>query len=403
MTAVNIQDIAREAESLQPWIVERRRHLHSHPEVSYHEEKTARYVRDQLAKMSLVPTATIPGRHGFYVDLVSPQNPDQFVLLRADMDALPIQEETGAEFSSTVPGVGHLCGHDCHTSMLLGAANLLRKRVAELPVSVRLVFQHAEEVAPGGARDFIEAGIMRDVIACFGLHVSPRTASYRFGLRSGPAMASPGHLEIIVRGRGGHAAMPHDTHDPIPAAAAIVLALQQIASRRVPPMEPVVVTVASIHAGNAPNVIPGEVRMEGTYRTFNTARIPEIEKWIHDIATSTAQAWGCEADVKANSCIPVLVNDPKAIEAARATIASLFGEGAIEEVGPHMGAEDFAHFAAERPSAFVFLGALPPGQEYFPLHHPRFLPDERVLWRGAAYLAAMPWMVPGHIATAIGN
>lgn len=390
--------LAREARDLQEWIVERRRHLHRFPELSFQEEKTAAFVRREVEALGLKPSDPLPGKYGFYADLISPANPDQFILLRADMDALPIQEENDVEYRSTIPGVGHLCGHDCHTSMLLGALRILVGRQAALPVSVRFVFQHGEEVNPGGARDFVAAGLTNKVLGCFGVHVSPRSFSETFGVCAGPTMAAVGQVDVTINGQGGHGAMPHEARDPVAAASACVLALQQVASRRTPPMESTVCSVTMINGGTANNIIPASVHFEGTFRTFNVDRIEEIEEMIRDICRNTARAWNCEADARATHSYPPLVNDVRAIAAARQAIVDMFGPSAIDDVRPHMGGEDFAYFAMDRPSAFVFLGVRPRGAAYYPLHHPCFLPDETMLWRGSAYLASMPFAAPGYLA-----
>jgi amidohydrolase len=392
MTLPLLPRIAREAESLAPWINARRQHLHANPELSFAEVQTATYVRQQLEEMGLQPSDPLPGRHGFYVNLVSPRDPTRFVLLRADMDALPIQEENDVPFRSTIPGVGHLCGHDAHTSMLLGAARILKEMQADLPVSVRFVFQHAEEVDPGGAKDFVEAGLTEDVVGCFGLHVSPRVPSGQFGLRAGEAMACVGSIHATIHGRGGHGAAPHETIDPIPAAAAAILNLQQIVGRRIPPIEPGVVSITMIHAGTATNVIPSEVTLAGTFRSYNMDRIPEMERWIVEIIQDTAKTYGCTAEVTAEHSYPPVINDERAIDAARHALSTMFGEQVCSEIAKSMGAEDFSYFSNARPSAFVFLGTQIDGTEFYPLHHPKFLPDDTTFWRGSALLASMPFV-----------
>lgn len=394
-----LTDIAKEAEALQPWISERRQHLHRHPELSFQEEKTAAFVREQVRQLGLEPSEPIAdGKHGFFVDVrKSGPGSDRFVLLRADMDALPIVEENEVDFRSQRSGVGHLCGHDAHTSMLLGALKLLASRRESLPVSVRFVFQHAEEVAPGGAIDFVRAGAVSEAIGCFGIHVSPRVESGRFGMRSGEFMAMVGGLEVTMRGRGGHAAAPHESVDPVVCAAQAISSIQQIVSRRISPVEPAVVSITMLRAGTAYNVIPEEAFFAGTIRTFNTSRAPQIEQWIREIVNHTAAAYGCEASIRIEYSYPPVINDGRAVEAADAAVRGLFGERAVVEVERSMGAEDFAYFAQEKPSAFVNLGVRPAGAPFYPLHHPRFLPDESTLWRGSAMLAAMPFVAPDYL------
>lgn len=395
---INLQQLAAAARAIQPWIVERRRHLHAHPELSFEETNTAAWIREQVKALGLEPAPPIlPDKNGFTVDLPAPSAPGKFVLLRADFDALPIQEENDVPFKSTVPGVAHLCGHDAHTTMLLGAMKLLKERQDALPIGVRFVFQHGEEVAPGGAKDFVENGAVENVSACFGLHVSPRCASGQIGLREGPAMACVGGFTAKVRGRGGHGAMPHETLDPMPAAASAILALQHIVSRRIPPMEEGVVSVTMINGGTAFNVIPAEISFGGTFRTFNLDRVAEIERLIVETVEHAVRAYGCTAEVTADHSYPPVVNDANALAAGRAAVEGLFGADAAYPMEKNMGAEDFSYFTLARPSAFMYLGCLPNGETFYPLHSPHFLPDESVLWMGSALLAAMPFTAPGYL------
>lgn len=395
--AVALEQFATEARELLPWIGAHRRHLHRNPELSFHEEKTSLYLREEVRKLGLEPSEPLPGRHGFHVDLIAPANPGRFILLRADMDALPIQEENKVDFISTCDGVGHLCGHDVHTSMLLGALHLLKDRAAALPVSVRFVFQHAEEVAPGGATDFVAAGLTEDVLGCFGIHVSPRVPLGQFGLRTGETMAGAGAFSITMRGKGGHGAAPHEAIDPMPASAQAILALQQIVARRLPPTEAGVVSVCYIEGGKAFNVIPQTVRFGGTFRSFVPGRCDQIGEMIKETVENTARAWGCEAEVQLQRSYPPVLNNEAAIGAARDTMHRLFGPDSTVDIAMSMGAEDFSYFALSRPSAFVFLGVLRDEDPFRPLHHPEFLPQESVMWMGSAYLAAIPFIAPDYL------
>ncbi len=394
ISTVDLQDIARRAKALDEWINERRQHLHRYPELSFHEVETSAFLRREVEAMGLETSAPVEaGKHGFHTELKSPANPDQYIILRADMDALPIQEETGAPFCSETDGKGHLCGHDCHSSMLLGALNILKDLREALPYSVRFLFQHAEEVAPGGAIDFVRAGLCgEDVLGAFGVHVSPQLTIGHFGLCAGPMMAMVGTHEVTIKGQGCHAARPHEGRDPVLAAAACLSALQQIASRRIPPTEEVVISTTMIQGGTAFNVIPSEVSFKGTMRTFNEARGPEIEQAIHEIVKETAAAYGCEADVFTEFTYPPLVNDPRAVEASRAALSEMFGPEAPVDIQKAMGGEDFAYYARERPSSFVYIGARREGDPYHGLHHPRFLPEGEILWTGSALLASMPFV-----------
>lgn len=394
---VDLKSLAADAEKIQPWIVERRRHLHRNPELSFQEKETSAFLRREVEALGLTPSDPVaPGMYGFHADLIAPSNPNKMVLLRADMDALPILEENDIEFRSKNDGVGHLCGHDTHSTMLLGAAKLLSERREQLPVSVRFVFQHAEEVDPGGAVDFVNAGLTKDVAACFGLHVSPRVPSHQFGLISGEAMAMVGTIRATIRGRGGHGAAPHEAIDPVIATAACIMNLQQIVSRRIMPIEPCVVSITMLNAGSATNVIPSESKFAGTMRTYNEARGPEMQRLVKQIIADTAATYGCEAEVTAEFSYPPVINNPVAMQVCEDVIVEMFGADARFSSEKSMGAEDFAYFAREKPSGFVFLGALPPGETFHPLHHPQFLPDESVLWKGAALLAGVPFRLEKH-------
>lgn len=390
-------ELLNEAKALHPWLIEHRRNLHRQPELSFQEERTSAYLWGQAVDLGLTPVAVREDRYGFYCDLQSPQNPEEFVVLRADMDALPIEEQTGLSFSSERPGVGHLCGHDSHSAMLLGAARMLSARRQELPVSVRFFFQHAEELPPGGAIDFVRAGALENVRHCFGLHVSPLRPVGTLAVRTGPQMAGATRMVLTVKGRGGHASRPQDAADPVLASSAIVLALQQIVSRRMSPIEATVVSVCSIHAGSAHNVIPEEVVMEGTTRAYSRKRLVEMADLIRQIALATATAYGCEVHLEMEEGYPPLENDEAATAMMRESARRIMGDDSVCDMEPSMGGEDFAYYCIERPSSFAFIGAAVPGSPYYPLHHPRFHPDEEVLWRGSAVLAEVPFIVGEHI------
>lgn len=381
------------AQELLPWILEHRRHLHRHPELSFHERETSGYLRRQVEALGLKPSAGVQGNYGFFVDLVAPRNPSQFIVLRADMDALPIQEETGLAFSSETPGVGHLCGHDAHSSMLLGALKLLLARREELPYSVRFVFQHAEEFPPGGAVDFIAAGALKDVKHCFGLHVSPRLPVGTFGIRAGAQMAGATVVAIKVRGKGGHAASPHENTDPVLAACAVVVALQSVVARRIDPVDPVVLSICSIHAGDAHNVTPELVELKGTSRAYSAATLRKMTGLIKEVANGVAAAHLCTAEVDVDEGYPPVVNDEGAVGMIRRAAETVVGKDGLIEIPPVMGGEDFAYFCQERPSAFGYIGVANPGEAYYPLHHPKFHPAEDALWRGTAILAQVPFFI----------
>jgi amidohydrolase len=369
-------------EQLRAW----RRHLHAHPELSGHERETAAFVAEQLRRLGYEPVTGVGGTNGLTAELAGPPGP--CVALRADMDALPITEETGLPFASTRPGAMHACGHDAHTAMLLGAAQLLRQRQAELRRPVRLIFQPHEEQFPGGAAPLIAAGVLENVASIFGLHISSQLPLGVLGTRPGPFMAGLNDLDIRVIGKGGHAAMPEQCVDPLVAAAQIVVALQSVVSRSLAMTDLAVVSVTRIEAGSADNIIPQDVRMRGTIRTYDPGVQARVCARVREIATGVAAAHGATAEVRLDPGYPVLVNDPEVTRRACEIAAAIGFEAAkIQTIEPQGGGEDFAYYCQKAPGAFAFLGARVAGDAY-PHHHPRFDVDEAALPLGAALLAA---------------
>ena len=371
------------ADELRAW----RRTLHAHPELSGREEWTARFVAERLREMGFAPTEGVGGTCGLVADLRVDDGP--LVALRADMDALPIEEETGVQYASTNPGVMHACGHDAHTAMLLGAARLLRQRENELTRSVRLIFQPHEELFPGGAPAMIAGGALEGVEAIFGIHVCTNLRIGELGTRPGPFMAAVNPFKIVIRGKGGHAAMPDRCVDPVVAAAQVIVALQTVVSRSIGIGEPAVVSVTQLQAGTADNVIPNEVALQGTIRTFDEKLREHVCKRVGELARGVAQAHRAAADVDICPGYPVQVNDERMtkrfLETARAVG---FEPGSLVTLGPQGVGEDFAYLCQKVPGAFVFLGAANEAKGcMYPHHHPRFDIDEAVLPWGAALYA----------------
>jgi amidohydrolase len=368
------------ADELRGW----RRSLHAHPEVSGREEWTASFVAERLREMEYAPVERVGGGWGLMADLRVDDGP--LVALRADMDALPVEEETGVEYASTVPGVMHACGHDAHIAMLLGAARLLKQRESELKRSVRLIFQPHEELFPGGALAMIEAGALDGAEAIFGVHVFANLPTGHLGTRPGPFMAAVNPFRIVIRGKGGHAAMPDRCIDPIVAAAHVVVALQTIVSRSIRIDDSAVVSVAQVHAGTADNVIPNEAALAGTIRTFDEQTRSHVCNRVSELAQDVARAHGADAEVDIRPGYPVQVNDERmterVIDAARAVG---FKPDNLVTLGPLGVGEDFAYYCHEVPGAFVFLGAANESKAcVYPHHHSRFNIDEDVLPWGAA-------------------
>ncbi|HUU82689.1 MAG TPA: amidohydrolase [Phycisphaerae bacterium] len=372
------------ADQLRGW----RRHLHAHPELSGQEQNTARFVASELRKLGYEPVERVGGTFGLTAELaVNDRAPA--VALRADMDALAIQEETGLPFASQNPGVMHACGHDAHMAMLLGAAKLLQGHKERLGRSVRLIFQPHEEIYPGGASAMIAAGVLENVESIFGLHIWSELAVGELGTRTGPFMAGLNDFEITLIGKGGHAAMPEQCIDPVVVAAQVILALQTVVSRSIAIADQAVVSVTQVEAGTAFNIIPERVTLRGTIRMFNEAVQARLCSRVRELSGGVARAYGAEAQVRIEPGYPVLVNDPGATERALRAARQLgLTDAALQTLPLQGGAEDFAYYCRDVPGVIVFVGTRNEAKGCtYPHHHPRFDVDEEVLPVGAALLA----------------
>jgi len=358
-----------------------RRHLHRNPELSFQEEETSRFVYETLESFGVLELSR-PTPTSVVARLVG-ERPGRVVALRADMDALPIEEENDFEFASKSPGVMHACGHDGHTAMLLGAAKVLVGMREEINGEVRFLFQHAEELYPGGAEEMVEAGVMEGVDAIVGIHLWSGLEAGKIGVVYGPMLAAPDTFEISINGRGGHAAMPHQTTDAIAIGAQVVANLQHVVSRNVDPLQNVVVSVTKFAGGTTHNVIPGTVEMVGTVRTLDEevrAKVPEMmERIIEGVTAAHDASYSFEYQ---RGYRPV-VNDEEVTRVVEETVREVFGERALEMMPPIMGGEDFSAYQRVAPGTFVFVGA---GNEAkgitYPHHHPRFTVDEDALENG---------------------
>ena len=359
-----------------------RRHLHAHPELMYEVHETARYVAEMLRQFGCGEVVEGIGRTGV-VGLIRGRSPGPTVGLRADMDALPITERRDLPHKSRNPGVMHACGHDGHTAMLLGAARELCD-YRDFDGSVAVIFQPAEEGGAGGLA-MVEDGMMErfGIQRVFGLHNKPGLPLGQFAIRPGAIMASTDCVTITVRGLGGHAAMPHLCADPVVAAAAIVQGLQTLASRTLDPLDPAVLSITNLNAGEgAFNVIPEEAVMTGTVRALSADVRDAMEAGIARIAPAIAAAHGCEAHVDYDRRYPVTVNDATEAAFAAAIAKQVAGEGAVDDaVAPMMGGEDFSYMLEARPGAFIFMG----NGDSAGLHHPDYDFDDRAIPYGMAY------------------
>ncbi|MFG0294104.1 MAG: M20 family metallopeptidase, partial [Phycisphaerales bacterium JB050] len=374
-----VQTLRQSVQELLPQAIEFRHDLHRHPELMFEESRTAQRVATCLDELAIAYVSGLapdaPGKRGTGIVAYLPATVDDpenapTIGLRADMDALPILEATDLPYSSTTPGVMHACGHDGHTTILLTAARLL-STTEKRPNNIVFCFQPAEEGGAGGEKMCADGaldgsalqkahGIGTKVDMMFGLHGWPEFELGKIATRTGPLLAATDEFEVIVRGRGGHAAQPERSIDPVVVAAHIVTALQTIASRRTEPNDAVVVTVGSIHAGEAHNVIPDTAELRGTIRTLLPETRTMAEQEFRRITQSIAAAFGADAEIQWHAGYPVTFNDPQATEHFRSVARSVLGEKAdthlIEKDKPTMGGEDFAFMLEERPGAFIFVG-----------------------------------------------
>ncbi len=373
-----------------PDIIEIRRSLHAHPELSYHEKNTADMISAWLTERGISHRKNVGG-YGI-AGLIEGKNPGKRVIaLRADMDALPVSEENRAEYKSQNPGVMHACGHDVHMACLLGAATILNELKDNFEGTVKLIFQPAEEKAPGGALKMIEEGVLENpgVNAIFGQHVFPDLEAGKVGFRSGKYMASSDEISLFVHGKGGHAAMPDKIDDTVLATAHILTALQRIVSRAANPMTPSVLSFGQIITdGGAMNVIPGKVSVHGTFRTFDEQWRKKAHKLIADVARNTAKAYGCICEAVVEKGYPFLVNDEQLTQQARQAAIEFISKENVVELEPRMTAEDFAHYSHIVPACFYRLGTGNRKKGIVSgLHTPTFDVDESSLETGTGLMA----------------
>lgn len=382
--------LLQEAKALLPGCVALRRRLHAEPELGLALPATQKAVLEALDGLGLdVETG---GRTSAVTATLRGARPGPTLLLRADMDALPMQEETGLAFASKRDGAMHACGHDAHVAMLASAARLLAARRADVAGNLRFVFQPGEE-GFGGAKILVDEGLLSRpprVDAAFAIHVDSSTPSGVIAGRAGPILAAADLVSIDLTGRGGHASMPHLALDPIPAACEIVLALQALVTRRIDPFDPAVLTIARLQSGTTANVVPETANLLGTLRSVSEGTRSAMHEGIRRVAEGVAAAHGLAVKPHVVSGYPVTVNDAGFAAFVRGVASELVGRERVVEIPvPIMGAEDFAFILREVPGAIVFLGVRPEGRESAPLHSNRMVLDEDALASGIALHAAV--------------
>jgi amidohydrolase len=376
--------IVNRVADLQPDIQAWRRDIHQHPELLYDVHRTAAFVAERLKEFGCDEVATGLGRTGV-VGVIKGKRPasgDIKVLgLRADMDALPIEEETNLAYASKTPGKMHACGHDGHTAMLLGAARYLAE-TRNFAGDAVVIFQPAEEGGAGAAA-MIKDGLMDRfaIDQVFGMHNNPGTPIGSFAIRSGPIMAATDAIDIEIEGRGGHAARPHKCLDSVMVGAQLITALQQIVSRNVDPLESAVISICEFHAGSARNVIPQTAVLRGTVRTLTPEVRKLIEKRVKEVVAGTAQMTGAKIDLKYERGYPVTVNHAAQTDVATRVAREVAGDANVGEMPPLMGAEDFAYMLEQRPGAFIFCG----NGDSAGLHHPAYNFNDEAIVFGTSY------------------
>ena len=378
-------DIKEKAENIKDYIIEMRRHFHQNPELSLEEFETTKKIVNELEKMGIEVSTFKDGLTGC-VGTVKRTRERKTLLLRADIDALSVHEKTNLEFASRVDGKMHACGHDCHAAMLLGVAKILSEMKDKFSGNIKLFFQAAEEIGLG-AKLSIEQGVMDNVDACYGVHVTPRFESPKINMQYGERIAATDVFKLTVEGTSSHGSSPHLGHDAIVASAAIITALQTIVSRINNPLKPAVVTIGTIKGGQRFNIIANEVIMEGNVRTFDEIFRKEIETHIREIAESVAKAHSCTAKLEYRYGTGVVLNkDKNLVDIAQNAVKKLYGEDSLVEMEKITGGEDFSLLMEKAPGIFGYIGTRNPkvpGSEKIN-HHECFTVDEDALIRGTA-------------------
>ncbi len=378
----------QEAEALQPQIITWRRHLHRHAELSFQEYATTEYIAAQLKDLEGVRIEQ-PTKTGL-IARISGAAPGRTIAIRADIDALPIQEDNELSFCSENPGVMHACGHDGHAAMLLGVATLAARHRDAWVGELVCIFQHAEELPPGGAQELFDAGVMEGVEELYGCHLSSNYPTGKLGLRTGALTAATDRFDIVIRGKGGHSSMPELCIDPIVTGAQVITALQNIVSRNIRALEPVVVSVCQVSAGDAYNVIPQEMTITGSVRSFSEAARSLVPARLKEITAGICAAAGADFTFDYELGYASVVNDKALMDGIEAALCGWFGPESILSIEPVMPGEDFSALQKNCPAAFVEIGTCDPEKgTNTPHHNPIYRMDEEGLRYGMGLLTAI--------------
>jgi len=377
-----MKNALKKADSIKKYIINTRRELHKHPEPAFKENWTHDFVEKELKNLGYKPKTL--NKTGLIADIGKGKNR---IALRADMDALPITEENSLPYKSENNGYMHACGHDTHMAMLLGAAKLLSE--TKNPPPVRLIFQPSEEKTPGGAKGMIEEGALKGISEIYAIHIEPESEVGTLTLKPGVMLAAADEMKITIKGKGGHAAEPHKTVDPIYASALFINQTQSLVSRKADPKSPFVISICTINGGTAFNIIPGEVKMEGTVRTIEKELWQKAPEWIGNILKALKISYNIDYELRYKRGYPILKNDPAKTEKLVKIAKDLFKKIQFME-SPIMGGEDFAYYLQEVPGTFVFMGGANKKKGiYSKLHTSGFIIDEKALPLGTALLYSL--------------
>ncbi|KZR60058.1 M20 metallopeptidase family protein [Pseudobacillus badius] len=363
---------------LTNWIVEQRRYLHQNPELSHQEKRTKMYIKERLNEMG-IETYSLTGKD--VIGIMKGDYDGKVIGIRADMDALPIKEETGLPFASTKPNVMHACGHDGHMAILLGIAKDLSHKKDKIHGTVLFIFQHAEEALPGGAIELVDKNLLNGIDAMFGYHLWQPLELGFIGIHQGPAMAGVDRFCFTIYGKGGHGSMPHQTVDPTVVISNIITQMQTIVSRSLDSKDQAVVSIGELHSGSNYNVIPHTAYASGAVRYFDNEVSKLIRKRVEAIIKGVCDSFGASFDLSYEQGDPPLLNDKQLTAFIQKKAINLFGEERVVQMNPIMGSEDFAHYSASIPATYTFIGIGKPSHPYGH-HHPKFDIDEAMLSAG---------------------
>ncbi|MGF1590914.1 MAG: M20 family metallopeptidase [Pleurocapsa sp.] len=388
-----LAEIKNTAEKFTPRLIEIRRHLHAHPELSGEEHQTSAYIAGVLSSCGLNVKEAV-GKTGVIGDLAGSGSDHRTLAIRTDMDALPIQEHLELEFASRKPGIMHACGHDVHATLGLGTAMVLSQLSDNLPGNVRFLFQPAEEIALG-AKWMVEDGVMEGVDAIYGVHVFPSIPVRRVGIRYGALTSAADELEIVIQGESGHGARPHQAIDAIWIASQVITTLQQAISRTQNPLHPIVLSIGQIEGGRAPNIIADHVRMVGTVRSLHPESHANLPQWIENIVQGICQTYGATYQVDYRRGVPSVQNDQILTQILESATREAWGDDSVQILpDPSLGAEDFSIYLDKVPGCMFRLGVGHQNKTNYPLHHPKFEVDEDAILTGVvtmAYAAYKYW------------